>query len=84
MTKRRVNSERMHGDLSEIDKQKRLKAQKNAKKLDKTLTYFGVILAIAIIAFTIWIYTAEWSESKVFTQNRSIKITTEKATSGNN
>ena len=59
MTKRRVNSERMHGDLSEIDKQKRLKAQKNTKKLDKVLTYFGVILAIAIIAFTIWIYTAE-------------------------
>jgi uncharacterized membrane protein len=59
MAKKRIYSERMHGDLSEIDKQKRLKAQKNAKRLDKVLTYFGVILAIAIIAFTIWIYTAE-------------------------
>lgn len=49
----------MHGDLSEIDKQKRFKAQKKAKNIDKALTYFGVILAVAIIAFTIWIYTAE-------------------------
>lgn len=59
MVKKRVYSERMHGDLSEIDKQKRFKAQKKAKNIDKALTYFGVILAVAIIAFTIWIYTAE-------------------------
>lgn len=59
MRNRKTDSQRMQGDLSEIDKQERLRAQRKAKNLDKIFTYVGVILAIAIIAFTIWIYTED-------------------------